>query len=574
MLSVLKSVEFLSFRREVTKKFPLQESYESLEVTPTSSTSHITDDDDSESEIEVTPRREALITPPTGFAPSPYPVDEQGGILPKIASPPPPLPVSPPPVLINSGNIEPTEEYEVEIPELNESCNSELVYLQNAKLNLQELTNNSLVVREDSALTVSSRDVTPTVVEISRESTPYIVESESNTPVNELEENSTLTPREAGQSESELDQVASPRDTGSFVQTGHSIVSESNETVTLNSQNDSLHMLNKSQTSDKSDSESDSDTHSAMLEPNKSTSFSIDRLDTTQDGSGSVVDVLDYSLHFEGNSTVDTVDSSDVVNYTDTVDKLIDSSMGDTGMTNNVVDSDSERDESVVDESETEYSDENDELDDTLKRLEEKYKELNDDARTSDVEEERDVVIKNEQVKSEGTDDVLSKYIHEEIEEQKYVDGDDEEQKYVQGNLEEHESVNDYNNDDTREQNTDQDKKDDDVASCGDDESDDEYVNDYRNDISNEFVNDDNKYNNCKNKHSIAQDAKDDEVQSYDDGEFDDESDDDDDLDGVKAKSSNNTKEESESEDSEGDSAHVREGPSLPLQPGVSTKNL
>ena len=114
--------------------------------------------------------------------------------MPKIASPPPPLPVSPPPTLLSSGNYDNGEneiEVQVGVAELMDSCNQEMVLIHNAKtVNASQATlNGSLIVREDSAVTVNSRDVTPVVEYSSREATPCVDVAGDITPVQDEESN-------------------------------------------------------------------------------------------------------------------------------------------------------------------------------------------------------------------------------------------------------------------------------------------------------------------------------------------------------------------------------------------------
>ncbi|KAL4240657.1 Protein tyrosine phosphatase [Mactra antiquata] len=165
------------------------EGAESLEITPTGSTSNVTDtESDTDSEVDVTPRRQILITPPTGFALSPFPRDEDGNVVPRVASPPPPLPISPPPTMLSveSGENTPRDvEVEVGVAELVDSCTSEMVLINNFKPNSKglEVLNGSLIVREDSAITVNSRDNTPVTIQSSRDATPCLDINEPVSPI-------------------------------------------------------------------------------------------------------------------------------------------------------------------------------------------------------------------------------------------------------------------------------------------------------------------------------------------------------------------------------------------------------
>lgn len=226
--------------------FLLKESEESQEITPSGSTSNVSDTDtDSDSDIDVTPRRELLITPPTGFAASPIPNDGKMSI--NVVAPPP-LPVSPPPTLLSNNGDEYDsdsdrgEEVEVEmgVAELMDSCRSEMVLLHNVQP--QGSLNASLIVREDSALTVNSRDDTPlpkegqtsdiTSRDHSREATPCVDIGGNVTPVYDQisQDQSDLNETGDTQPESVIDSLYSGDATLESAASGTQVVDSDSET--------------------------------------------------------------------------------------------------------------------------------------------------------------------------------------------------------------------------------------------------------------------------------------------------------------------------------------------------------
>ncbi|KAK3601912.1 hypothetical protein CHS0354_041851 [Potamilus streckersoni] len=118
-LSVIRTaetpVQFILCRPAPDKLSPLPrvDSEISLYIHPMNpSTSSRGESDSSEEESPVPFREENLVSPPTGFNSPIYLKDEEGLIIPKPASPPPPLPTSPMPTLTIQYADSPTEDEE------------------------------------------------------------------------------------------------------------------------------------------------------------------------------------------------------------------------------------------------------------------------------------------------------------------------------------------------------------------------------------------------------------------------------------------------------------------------------
>lgn len=366
-----------------------QESEESLEITPTGSTSNISDtDSETDSEIDVTPRREALITPPTGFALSPYPRDEDGHILPKVASPPPPLPVSPPPTLLSTGpgiyTLRDSEvEVQVGVAELMDSCTSEMVLIHNARRNntAEQMLNGSLIVREDSAVTVNSRDVTPVLLDSSREATPCVDIAGDVTPVQDEEvdiEQPDLNPASRYLSEESLHSGPTT-----------SVPDSSIEKLEVT---DSLESTFQSQASQPEISEAESSTLSKTDLSTSGNRLGADSfqeedaqsLQTSLEIGTSLVNTytVDQSDRDLNNSYRDEIDDADV--HRDDVGNIVHTEES-LNYSKYIVAIDKDND-SVVSETTT---DEHYDVDDDVRKLEKKYQEL-DDIEESNEENEND----------------------------------------------------------------------------------------------------------------------------------------------------------------------------------------
>lgn len=367
-----------------------QESEESLEITPTGSTSNISDtDSDTDSEIDVTPRREALITPPTGFALSPYPRDEDGHLLPKVASPPPPLPVSPPPTLLSTGpasySLRDSEvEVEVGVAELMDSCTSEMVLIHNARRNnaAEQMLNGSLIVREDSAVTVNSRDVTPVLHDSSREATPCVDIAGDVTPVQEEEvdiEQPDLNPASRYLSEESLH-------SGPATSVPDSSIEKLEVTDSLEStfQSQASQPENISETESGTLSKTDLSTSGNRLGADSFQEEDAQSLQTSLEIATSLVNTytVDQSDRDLNNSYRDEVDDADV--HRDDVENIVHTEES-LNYSKYIVAIDKDND-SVVSETTT---DENYDVDEDVRKLERKYQEL-DDIEESDEENEND----------------------------------------------------------------------------------------------------------------------------------------------------------------------------------------
>ena len=422
-----------------------QESDESQQITPSGSTSNVTDSDtDSDSEIDVTPRRELLITPPTGYAASPIqaPIANHISVT-DIA--PPPLPVSPPPTLLLSNHHEDSdedsnndtdnevgnkdnaddsdEEVEVEmgVAELMDSCQSEMALLHSVsqvsphrKLNAS--LNASLIVREDSALTVSSEDPGPllkedhsrtiTPADLSREVTPCFDVGGDITPV--------------------YDEISVGHDQSYLDMTGNT----QPESVMDSTYSGDLTLECRASGSNVEESESENEASVALDKTDEPTSDAILEL-----GTGSFqntpeelflettgTDMSDKGTLSSTASNVeeqaDSVNSEDNVNITDVINRARDEII-------NIVDKD-------VCNFENEPSDTNDEEDlddDDIKRLERKYldqereeeeeEEEEEDEHSFESEDEEDLA-ENEKDFSEVVEDIVKGLESSEITEQNH----------------------------------------------------------------------------------------------------------------------------------------------------------
>ena len=231
-----------------------------MELTPASSSFTDSSDSDNDNDSDynnrtTTPAREMLITPPTGFSPQKYPVDENGSILPKVASPPPPLPQSPPPTLpqsppptlVCSGSVTPPSvTVELGVAELMDSCRSEMVEIQQSTEGKTDGRDTTPVVREFSTLGF----------ETSSEATPINIAECSTAGSEDLNSVNLDILNEMSSSS----KVSTPK----FPNKDEKVVSQS--------------VLRRGDACDQSDSESESSASSGC---NKSTSFTDTRQDTS-----------------------------------------------------------------------------------------------------------------------------------------------------------------------------------------------------------------------------------------------------------------------------------------------------
>ena len=351
-----------------------------MELTPASSTSNLTDTDSSESDSDgddggVTPAREVLITPPTGFSPQKYPVDDHGSIVPKVVSPPPPLPQSPPPALIRSGSVTPPSVVvEVGVAELMDSCRSEMVQIhQSSENKLTFDDRDTPVVREYSTLGFEN----------SREATPS-ADSEGATPVNVVEY-STIGSEDFSNVKLNLDSTSSLSETSS------------SKTSVLKSpkREKQSSLLQRSQACDKSDTESES---SSNIDTGKSTSLANSRMGTysQQEGLQSLTETDNQETSLTQTYTLET--------ETKSLDDL------------NVCNEGESADECDIDVyvNETEHDVNNDDVDDNLRLLEQKYSEIDEEDENGDESESEESTSSDEEQSSvrETFSQILEESLH------------------------------------------------------------------------------------------------------------------------------------------------------------------
>lgn len=354
----------------------LQESEDSQEVTPRNSVSQMSDTEtDSDSDIDITPRREVLVTPPTGFAASPIPDIVESNLSVSNMTPPP-LPVSPPPSLLCTGrddedsdnNSVSDVEVEVGVAELMDSCRSEMVLLHNsAEKPLEGEFNTSLIVREDSALTFNSRDASPvlntdnsrtvTPADNSREATPCVDVGGDVTPVYD----------DVSQEQSELDRTA-----GTNLESV--IDSIYSGDATLESVASGAQTL-------ETDSGSESDTSAALCRTGEPTSDNVDL------GTGSFQTDAEQHLETAGTSVLDTGTlSNNGSNLAETTDSEnsetcvnIGERKGDRSISH-----ESDQKENNSEDQKSDRSEEDDLDDDDIRQLEKKYFDLEQNDEESD----------------------------------------------------------------------------------------------------------------------------------------------------------------------------------------------
>ena len=340
-----------------------------MELTPASSTADLTDSSSSESDSEdpddgdATPAREVLITPPTGYSPQKYPVDDAGSILPKVVSPPPPLPQSPPPALIRSGSVTPPSvTVELGVAELMDSCRSEMVKIHHSSAEKPDERDTTPVVREYSTLGFEN----------SRETTPS-VGSKGTTPINVVEF-STMDSEDFNNLGLNLGSLVSVSEKDSLSQ--EQVNDSPNEKPVIQS------VLQHGEACDESDTESES---TVSVATDKSTSLVDSRLDTysQQDGLQSLAETDNQETSLLQTDTLGNEASS----LTD-----LNACNDDTNMNECNADGD------YINVNEAQLDVNNDDIDNNIKLLEQKYSEIDDaDENGDETESEESTTTDDEQ---------------------------------------------------------------------------------------------------------------------------------------------------------------------------------
>lgn len=278
---------------------------------------------------------------------------------------PPPLPVSPPPTLISTGHIDEDEddeyndsdsnrgedevEVEVGVAALMDSCQSEMVLIHNISQGTpQKKFNSSLIVREDSTLTIDSEDTATVLKDNSGNVTPN-EQSRDATPCFDIRSDETPVYHKNDLNQSDLNM------------TGNTLT-ESVIDSTLSGDG----TLESRARSQDDGSESETEASGVLCKTDETTSDVVELV------TGSFENEGDFKQYLEsvgtGVSEQDTLDSTacSVVKYTDSEDNE-----------NDVVNKGDEMCESNEQNSDT--SEEEDLDDEDIKRLEKKYLDLQED---------------------------------------------------------------------------------------------------------------------------------------------------------------------------------------------------
>ena len=323
--------------------------------------------------------------------------------MPKVVSPPPPLPQSPPPALIRSGSVTPPSAVvEVGVAELMDSCRLEMVQInQTTEANKPDDRDTTPIVRELSTLGFEKD---------SREATPS-ADSKGITPVNVVEY-STMGSEDFSNDNLNLDSMSSMSETSSSKESVLKSPNRDHKSVAHS-------LLQRSPACDKSDTESES---SFYIDTGKSTSLVDTKLDTysQQESLQSLneTDKLDTYSQQESLQSLNETDNQEVSQtetYTiETVTKSLDDlNVGADGKNVDVCDGD----DVYINETDeiTEADDVNiDDLDDNLRLLEQKYSEIDEQDENGDETESEESSSSDEEQSSvrETFSQVLEESLH------------------------------------------------------------------------------------------------------------------------------------------------------------------